>query len=369
MYDICVKRHSTLKTHTMYILSPKCVPHSPASRSFRDEISPSTALGLVSEDAAPMPIGSGVAHTGEAESGAEEASAEPAALLERRAKDTERKRRWRQKLKTASSLAALAAAPPTICVVDAGGSHDAGNTKPSASVHTCGATVVRGIITNRHFKVSAFNALAPKMEGLFGEGVFENYAESAKRSNRYSMQLLPVMKGPTSGDALWMEVMVKRVQDVLTELGILGPQHVFGAMTLLLSRHGACQQDWHCDFPWQHRVFNVRKSLEDDGSVPYPVSVLIACHKDGASLPVKGREVISFDQFSAVVFRGDLEHAGAAWSGYGWNFRIHMYFETRGDRLPRCKMCRVPYSGREGRDRHIVVCPCRPDEQCNQFTF
>ena len=368
MYDICVKRHSTLKTHTMYILSPKCVPHSPASRSFRDEISPSTALGLVSEDAAPMPIGSGIAHTGEAESGAEEASAEPAALLERRAKDTERKRRWRQKRKTASSLAALAAAPPTICVVDAGGSHDAGNTKPSASVHTCGATVVRGIITNRHFKVSAFNALAPKMEGLFGEGVFENYAESAKRSNRYSMQLLPVVKGPRSQDAPWMEVMVKRVQDVLTELGILGPQHRLGAMTLLLSAEKACQQDWHCDFPWQHRVFNVRKSLEKNGSVPYPVSVLIACHKDGASLPVKGREVINFDQFSAVVFRGDLEHAGAAWSRRDWNFRIHMYFETRGDHLPRCKTCGVPYRGREGRDRQIVVCPCRPDERCNKKT-
>ena len=314
---------------------------------------------------APMPIGSGVAHTGEAESGAEEASAEAAALQERRAASRESTRRWRQKQNTASSLAALPAAPPTICVVDAGGSHDAGNTKPSASVHTCGATVVRRIITNRHFKVSDFNALAPKMEGLFGEGVFENYAESAKRSNRYSMQLLPVVKGPTSEDAPWMEAMVKRVQDVLTELGILGPQHHLGAMTLLLSDGrgaGACQQDWHCDFPWKHRVFNVRKKLEDDGSVPYPVSVLIACHKDGASLPVKGAEVINFGQFSAVVFRGDLEHAGAAWRRRGWNFRIHMYFETRGDHLPRCKMCQVPYRGREGRDRQIVVCPCRPDE-------
>jgi hypothetical protein len=316
-----------------------------------------------------MPIGSGVAHTGEAESGAEEASAEAAALLERRAASRESTRRWRQKQNTASSLAALPAAPPTICVVDAGGSHDAGNTKPSASVHTCGATVVRRIITNRHFKVSDFNALVPKMEGLFGEGVFENYAESAKRSNRYSMQLLPVVKGPTSEDAPWMEAMVKRVQDVLTELGILGPQHQLGAMTLLLSDENACQQDWHCDFPWRHRVFNVRKKLEDDGSVPYPVSVLIACHKDGASLAVKGREVINFGQFSAVVFRGDLEHAGAAWSSHGWNFRIHMYFETGGDQLPRCKTCGVPYRGREGRDRQIVVCPCRPDERCNQFIF
>jgi len=75
-------------------------------------------------------------------------------------------------------------------------------------------------------------------------------------------------------------------------------------MTLLLSDENACQQDWHCDFPWQHRVFNVRKSLEDDGSVPYPVSVLIACHKDGASLPVKGRCLTSTSfrlWFSAAI--------------------------------------------------------------------
>ena len=318
-----------------------------------------------------MPIGSGVAHTGEAESGAEEASAEAAALLKRRAASRESTRTWRQKRKIASSLAAMGAAPPTMCVVDARGRRVAGNTEPSASVHTRGATVVRGIIKKKHFKVSDFVALAPLMEGLFGKGVFDKgYAESTERSNRYSLQLLPVEKRPlrpTLEVAPWMKAMVKRVQDVLTELGILGPQHVFGAMTLLLSREGACQQDWHCDFPWKHQVFNVRKSLEDDGSVPYPVSVLIACHKHGASLPVKGAEVINFGQFSAVVFRGDLEHAGAAWTRRGMNFRIHMYFETRGDGIPRCKTCLVPREGRTGRDRHIVVCRGRPECMCNQF--
>ena len=314
-----------------------------------------------------MPIGSGVAQTGDAESGAEEASAQAAALLERRAKATERQRRSRQNRKMiASSLAAMAADPPTMCVVGANGGRFAGNTELSASVHKCGAAVVRDIITRRHFKVSDFRELAPKMEGLFGEGVFKNYAESTKRSNRYSMQLLPRVKGPTPEDAPWMQAMVERVRDVLTGLKILGPQHQLGAMTLLLSAENACQQDWHCDFPWDHEVFSVRKSLEDDGSVPYPVSVLIACHEKGASLPVKGAEVINFGQFSAVVFRGDLEHAGAAWRGRGWNFRIHMYFETRGVDVPRCKTCGVPYRGRSGRDRHIVVCPCRP-VKCKQF--
>ena len=319
-----------------------------------------------------MPIGSGVAQTGDAESGAEEASAQAAALLERRAKATERQRRSRQNRKMiASSLAAMAADPPTMCVVGANGGRFAGNTEPSSSVHKCGATVVRDIITRRHFKVSDFRELAPKMEGLFGEGVFKNYAESTKSSNRYSMQLLPRVKGPTPEDAPWMQAMVERVRDVLGPDGlkILGPQHQFGAMTLLLSDgrgQGACQQDWHCDYDWKAKVFNkYGKKLMHGGSVPYPVSVLIACHEDGASLPVKGAEVINFGQFSAVVFRGDLEHAGAAWRRRGlhaWNWRIHMYFETRGEDVPVCKTCRVPYRGRAGRDRHIVVCPCRPDE-------
>ena len=315
-----------------------------------------------------MPIGSGVAHTNEAESGAEEASAEAAALLKRRAASRESTRLWRKKQKIAHSLAAMAAAPSTMCVVGANDRLVDGDTKPSASVHTCGATVVRDIITKDHFKVSDFEKLAPKMEGLFGEGVFKDYAKSTERSNRYSMQLLPRVKGPTPEDAPWMQAMVERMRDVLGPDGlkILGPQHQFGAMTLLLSDgrgQGACQQDWHCDYDWKAKVFNkYGKKLKHGGSVPYPVSVLIACHEDGASLPVKGAEVINFGQFSAVVFRGDLEHAGAAWRRRGlhaWNWRIHMYFETRGEDVPVYKTCRVPYRGRAGRDRQIVVCPCR----------
>jgi hypothetical protein len=315
-----------------------------------------------------MPIGSGVAQTGDAESGAEEASAEAAALLKRRAASRESTRLWRKNQKIAHSLAAMAAAPPTMCVVGANDRLVDGDTKPSASVHTCGATVVRDIITKDHFKVSDFEKLAPLMEGLFGEGVFKNYAESTLRSKRYSMQLLPRVKGPTPEDAPWMQAMVERVRDVLGPHGlkILGLQHQFGAMTLLLSDgrgQGACQQDWHCDYDWKAKVFNkYGKKLKHGGSVPYPVSVLIACHEDGASLPVKGAEVINFGQFSAVVFRGDLEHAGAAWRRRGlhaWNWRIHMYFETRGEDVPVCKTCRVPYRGRAGRDRQIVVCPCR----------
>ena len=44
-------------------------------------------------------------------------------------------------------------------------------------------------------------------------------------------------------------------------------------------------------------------------------------------------ETIQFGQYAAVVFRGDLEHAGAAWSRseHRLNRRIHLYFITGGE--------------------------------------
>jgi hypothetical protein len=243
---------------------------------------------------------------------------------------------------------------------------------PSESVHSMGATVVRDIVLKKHFPgIKVFRDLLEPMDGLFGKGLFPvtrgSYARSAAASNRRSIQLLPVEKGPTTEQAPWMEGMVSRVQQVLTEdLHILGPQHELGAMTLLLSMPGACQQDYHCDFPWNHRVFS-RKSLEKKGkkkgTVPYPVSVLIAFHDKGASLPRMRAETIVFDQFSAVVFRGDLEHAGAEWTRHqrGWNFRVHMYFVTAGKSVSAWKTCKVPRGGRTSRGgNNIQVCPTRP---------
>ena len=166
----------------------------------------------------------------------------------------------------------------------------------------------------------------------------------------------------TTEQAPWMEDMVSRVQQVLTDMHILGDQHELDAMTLLLSMPGACQQDYHCDFPWNHRVF-ARNSLEKDGTVPYPVSVLIAFHDKGASLPLMRGETIVFDKLSAAVFRGDCEHAGAEWTRFqrDWNFRVHMYFVTAGKSVSPWKTCKVPRSGRTSRGgNNIQVCPTRP---------
>ena len=201
----------------------------------------------------------------------------------------------------AAGLASLAASPPERNVFNAKGVRVSGtlDLTPSESVHSMGATVVRDIVLRKHFPgIKVFTDLLKPMDGLFGKGLFpvtrDSYARSAAASNHRSIQLLPVEIGPTTEEAPWMEDMVSRVQQVLTELGVLGEQHELSAMTLLLSMPGACQQDYHCDFPWNHRIFP-GKSLETDGTVPYPVSVLIAFHDKGASLPLTRGKTIVFD--------------------------------------------------------------------------
>jgi hypothetical protein len=304
--------------------------------------------------------------------GTEEERAAEAKLEAKRRADREwvaaKRQRNQEEQQMAAGLASLAASPPETNVFTAKRVRVSGtlDLTPSESVHSMGATVVRDIVLNKHFPgIKVFEKLLKPMDGLFGKALFpvtrDSYARSAAASNRRSIQLLPVEKGPTTEEASWMEDMVRRVHEVLTDLGILGKQHELGAMTLLLSMPGACQQDYHCDFPWNHRVFS-RKSLEEDGTVPYPVSVLIAFHKKGASLPLMRGKTIVFEKFSAVVFRGDLEHAGAEWTRLqrDWNFRVHMYFVTAGESVSPWKTCKVPRGGRTSRGgKNIQVCPTR----------
>lgn len=232
--------------------------------------------------------------------GTEEGCPAQAKLDAKRRQNKERQQRHSQKVKDAAAAAA-AADPPVMGVVDAiTGEFLSGNMMPNDSVHTCGATDVERIADTSHLNLGARTALDEKLEGLFGSRVFEGtYAQSAARSKRYSLQLLPVDKESCTEEAPWMEKMVAHVQGVLSRLRIIGPQHVLGAMTLLLSMEGACQQSWHCDFKHDHHAFvgrtgKGRVKLMDDGTVPYPVSVLIAFHEEGASLPVKGAATISF---------------------------------------------------------------------------
>ena len=99
-----------------------------------------------------------------------------------------------------------------------------------------------------------------------------------------------------------------------------------------------------------HPIFH--PILPKSKCVPYPVSVIIALHEEGAWLRVRDGEDIFVPKYGAVVFRGDLTHAGAEWTGASFNWRIHLYYDTQGPSWS----CKVPRVGREARGgRHIQV--------------
>ena len=238
---------------------------------------------------------------------------------ERRAADRERQRLCRAAKKarrTPSNVLRFAANASSAGLV----------MTPAASVHHAKAVVVEGIVNDdllekRHVPQSGmfyrWNREG-KLQGLFGSGVFEDdddaYVRSASASNRFSYEL--PAKDP------WVERLVEHVGGRLRDLGILHRErHHCGGATLLLSKQNARQQSWHTDYKWWNRIFE-NGLVPHSGCVPYPVSVLIALHEEGAWLRVRDGDDIFVDRYGAVVFRGDLTHAGAEWKGASFNWRI-----------------------------------------------
>ena len=228
---------------------------------------------------------------------------------------------------------------------------------PAASVHHAKAAKVLGIVDdqfmgNRHVHPSGlfyrWNSQR-KLLDLFGKNLFEEGCEqSESKSNRFSYEM--------PQDDPWVKSLIERVEGRLRQLGILHPRrHRCGGVTLLLSRPGAQQQAWHTDFESWKRVFmKTLTKRPHSGCVPYPVSVLIALHKKGAWLRVRDFDDVHVDKYGAIVFRGDLTHAGDWWSSSdNFNWRIHLYFETYGHNFS----CPVPRRGRKARARGLY-----PDE-------
>ena len=86
------------------------------------------------------------------------------------------------------------------------------------------------------------------------------------------------------------------------------------------------------DFDDEHPLF---KQPRGGGSLPYAVSVMIAL-EEGTTWTVKragevGEDAkeITIPRLGAVVFRGDLPHAGSAYNER--NVRFHVYYAVRGD--------------------------------------
>jgi len=271
-------------------------------------------------------------------------------VTERRAADRERQRLCRAAKKARRT-------PSKVLRFAADASLDGLVPTPAASVHHAKAAVVTGIVNddlleNRHLPPGGifhrWNREG-KLEGLFGDGVFDDgddaYVRSASASKRFSYEL------PANDP--WVKRLVEHVGGRLRALGILHPKrHYCGGAGLLLSKQHAPRQSWHTDYKWSHRVFE-RGLDPQKRCVPYPVSVLIALHKEGAWLRVRDGDDIFVDRYSAVVFRGDLTHAGAEWNGASCNWRIHLYFDSSSGREWACTVPRKGFASRG--ERYITV--------------
>ena len=72
-----------------------------------------------------------------------------------------------------------------------------------------------------------------------------------------------------------------------------------------------------------------------------------------AWLRVRDGEDIFVDRYGAVVFRGDLTHAGAEWNEASYNWRIHLYFDSTSGSAWACSVPRKGFASRG--ERYITV--------------
>ena len=142
----------------------------------------------------------------------------------------------------------------------------------------------------------------------------------------------PYRKGCTLNDLLhpWVEGVLERVDDVLHSLNIVSRSHHSHAtgLTFLKTLEHSQPQKFHSDYPLGgafDRSNKPRRGRGDDHPcAPWAISVLVAMSKDGADLDLPcGR--LHIDQYDAIVFAGDLRHAGSAYKEE--NLRLHVYYE------------------------------------------
>ena len=189
-----------------------------------------------------------------------------------------------------------------------------------------------GIVTNVISEDSARRILAMNREeeGLFGklppwdDDRGENYTESANTSGRWMLEL---DEEEERADG-WLQRLVK----ILVDAGVLSVEHHdVDGVSRLKSDDDSQEQVPHKDFDPNFACFDARaRSL--DGTLPYPVSCLIAL-QDGATITSRHGEVVYIPRLGACLFRGDLTHAGSSYRTR--NVRVHVYFAYANFRRPR----------------------------------
>ena len=128
----------------------------------------------------------------------------------------------------------------------------------------------------------------------------------------------------------WVEGVLERVDDVLHSLNIVSKSHHSHptGLTVLKTLRFSKPQKFHSDYERGGaflRSNKPRRGEEDDQPcAPWAISVLMAMSKDGADLDLPcGR--LHIDQYDAIIFAGDLRHAGSAYKKE--NLRLHVYYD------------------------------------------
>ena len=178
-------------------------------------------------------------------------------------------------------------------------------------------------------------------DGLFGHvSPFDSsYVESCETSLRH-MREMNLYHERLAGIAA-------SVHGKLTDSRILRRGAHAEAMSLLLAEAGAKAQTTHTDYDPTHTYFNDNRPLTD-GTVPFPVSCLIAL-QEGATITSADGVVTPISKYAACLFRGDKRHRGSAYEMD--NIRLHIYFSVYKCLVPRDK------------DGNVIVHDYQEDEE------
>lgn len=190
-----------------------------------------------------------------------------------------------------------------------------------------GAVVIRNMLPLSHIPdtTSAEEAMAEKkQDGLLKHGQY-NFGASWNEidEKRFSLELDETNQAEL---APWRANVLTRVEYVLRRFHLIGWNHKMEGMTLLKTLKDSIAQYFHSDYARGgcfRNIEPVKGRYDVHPCTPWAISVLIAIDPDGATLNFPcGQLKLGFGD--AVVFSGDLRHAG---SGYTKdNVRLHVYY-------------------------------------------
>ena len=234
---------------------------------------------------------------------------------------------------------------------------------PQGGVHTDGLTVLLGVLNEKLMGAAMAAKPQPEeMDALFGYDLWRYGSEFSREHSGRSSKAVEMCRSGSSKRQRKNQTRItaaknieKRVRTVLERFGLVGKDHVADLMSYLRSVRGAPRQSFHSDFK-KHRVFDRVKMHE--GSLPYPVSVLLAL-QDGSTLTLRDGTTVSVPRGAVVVFKGNMIHAGSEWYEEQENWRMHIYYGVRRGN----EECMVPRAGtkREGGPTTAVIEPRRVD--------